>query len=183
MTLIKHGRIVPDPWAQVADDAPLPADGTPALVSLARWQKDRENLLRHNGALGIRLGADQSPALIADDLDRFDLVALAFPKFTDGRAYSYARLLRRRWRFAGEVRAVGNVLRDQLLFMVRCGFDAFETAKDEGPEGFAKALNEIGVFYQPAADDRTPAWQQRGIPARQADALAEARACAGMWAY
>ena len=184
MTLIKHGRIVPDPWVRVDDEAPLPANGGPALIALARWQAERERLMRHNGPLGIVLKSDQSPASIAGDLDRFDLVALEFPKFTDGRAFSYARLLRRRWRFAGEVRAVGQVLRDQILFMVRCGFDAFEMAKEADSEAFARALAEFDVWYQPAADDRTPAARLRAKrPPHESVPAAEAQACAGMWAY
>src|SRR3546814_2142105 len=87
---------------------------------------DLERLRGHNGRLGLRLKSDQSPAGIAEDLGHFQLVALEFPRFGDGRAYSYARLLRERYGFKGELRAVGNVLRDQFLFMLRCGFDALD---------------------------------------------------------
>lgn len=186
MALIKHGRIVPDPWIAVTDDEPLPGDGRAAIVSLARWQAERDTLLRHNGALGIRLAPDQPPALIADDLHRFDLVVLHFPKFTDGRSYSGARLLRQRWRFTGEIRATGQVLRDQLAFMQRCGFDALEIADDDAAESWRRASSEIGVWYQPAADDRVPAWELREAKrteAQPASADAEASACAGAWAY
>ena len=186
MALIKHGRIVPDPWLAVADEKPLPGDGRPAIVSLARWQAGRETLLRHNGALGIRLAPDQSPALVADDLHRFDLVMLHFPRFTDGRSYSAARLLRQRWRFAGEIRATGQVLRDQLAFMQRCGFDAFEIADGVAVESLRHAANEIGIWYQPAADDRMPAWrlrQARRTDAQPASADAKVSGYAGAWAY
>ena len=186
MALIKHGRIVPDPWVAVADGDPLPGDGRAAIMSLARWQAEREALLRHNGALGIRLAPDQPPALIADDLHRVDLVVLHFPKFTDGRSYSSARLLRQRYRFAGEIRATGHVLRDQLLFMQRCGFDTFEIADDDAAETWRRALSEIGVWYQPAADDHMPAWRQREArrtEAQPASTDAEASGYAGAWAY
>ena len=143
----------------MADDSDLP-DG-PVIVTLSRWQNRETALAGHNGPLGILLHSDEPPALIADDLERFDVVALDFPAFTDGRAYSYARLLRERHGYTGEVRAVGNVLRDQLAFMVRCGFDAFEVDGDDGAGAFKQALAEISVAYQPATDVRRPAMALR----------------------
>jgi uncharacterized protein (DUF934 family) len=184
MALIRQGRIVPDPWIAVADGDALPDDGRPAIVPLSRFQAERAALMRRAGALGIRLAPDQPPALIADDLRRFDLVALDFPKFTDGRAYSQARLLRSRWNFAGEIRATGQVLRDQLAFMRRCGFDAFEIADKDAPAAWRRATGEIGVCYQSAADERVPASRLR--EARIADPTAtgiEASGYAGAWAY
>ena len=160
MPLIRDGALVDDAWVTVDDGTALPMDG-PAIVSLARWQAHRDELLGRNAPLGIRLKSDQSPALIADDLDRFAVVALELPVFKDGRAYSYARLLRERYGYRGEVRAVGEVLRDQFLFMRRCGFDAFEV-KDENAAGqWREAVSEISVVYQPAADNHTPVWALR----------------------
>ena len=127
MPLIKDDRLIDDPWTAAPDEGPLPVEER-IIVSLERWQTARAELLARNGRLGIRLKSDQPPALIADDLASFDLVALEFPGFKDGRSYSYARLLRERYGFTGELRAVGQVLRDQLLFMNRCGFDSFEVA-------------------------------------------------------
>ncbi len=155
MPLIKDGGLADDPWVTLADDAESPPEG-PVIVTLARWRADRDRLAGRNQPLGVRLKSDQSPASIADDLDRFAVIALEFPKFTDGRAYSYARLLRERYGYEGEVRAVGNVLRDQFLFMHRCGFDAFEVADDKMADAWLEAISEFDVFYQPAADDRTP---------------------------
>ena len=156
MPLIKDNELVPDPWVTLGDDEALP-EGTPAIVSFERWQNEREALLQRNAPLGIRLRSDQPPKLVLDDLDRFAVVALEFPRFGDGRAYSYARLLRERYGYRGELRAVGNVLRDQALFMLRCGFDAFELAEDSALEGWRESLAEISVFYQPTADGRSPA--------------------------
>ena len=156
MPLIKDNELVPDPWVTLGDDAALP-EGAPAIVSLERWQNERETLIKRNAPLGIRLRSDQPPGPIAEDLDRFQVIALEFPKFGDGRAYSYARLLRERYGFRGELRAVGNVLRDQALFMLRCGFDAFEVAEDSTLEGWRESFAEISVFYQPTADGRSPA--------------------------
>jgi uncharacterized protein (DUF934 family) len=89
------------------------------------------------------------------------VVALAFPKFGDGRAYSYARLLRERFNFKGEVRAVGDVLREQAGFMLRCGFDAFEPADGSTPDQWERATRRFRHVYQRAADDREPAFVER----------------------
>ena len=156
MALIKDGQVAHDPWTPVTDEAPLP-EADAVLLSLERWQAERTALSGSNRPLGIGLRSDQPPALLEGDIERFALVALEFPKFTDGRAYSYARLLRERYGFTGELRAVGNVLRDQLQFMQRCGFDAFEVASDGDPEAWAEALTEITVVYQPAYDANRPA--------------------------
>ncbi len=156
MPLIKDDEFIDDPWVAVADEEALP-EGAPAIVSLARWQADRETLAGRNAPLGIRLRADQPPAQIAMDLDRFQVIALEFPVFGDGRAYSYARLLRERFGYRGELRAVGNVLRDQALFMRRCGFDTFEVAEGTGVDGWREAMGEISVFYQPTEDGRPAA--------------------------
>ena len=150
MALIKDGVLARDPWTQLDDAADLGEAERP-IISLERWLADGDKLARYNGPLGIRLKADQSPALIADDLARFDLVALEFPKFADGRAFTYARLLRERHGYTGELRATGDVLRDQYQFMLRCGFDAFEVADSASIEGWRQSAAEITVWYQPAA--------------------------------
>jgi phosphoadenosine phosphosulfate reductase len=152
MPLIKNGAILPDPWRNLSDDEPL-ADA-PVIVSLERWQAERESLGARPAPLGIRLKSHQSPRLIADDLARFRLVAIEFPKFADGRGFSHARLLRDRFGFTGEVRAVGQVLRDQFRFLDRCGFDAIEIASESEALAFPGAITEIGVNYQPASDRR-----------------------------
>lgn len=163
MPLVKDDALVAeDAWVTIPDDAPIPGDG-PIIVSLARWQAEGEALRTRNAPIGIRLASDQSPALVADDLGRFALVALEFPVFSDGRAFSHARTLRERYGFQGEVRAVGDVHRDQLAFMARCGFDAFELAGDSASalEDWRAAQAEIGVRYQPTADNRPTALSLR----------------------
>jgi uncharacterized protein (DUF934 family) len=159
MPLIKDGLLIADNWQSIADEDEL-VEG-PVIVSLERWQKDREELLARNTALGLRLKSDQPPALVPDDLARFAVIALEFPKFNDGRAYSYARLLRERYGFKGEVRAVGNVLRDQFLLMLRCGFDAFEVADKATADAWEDAVSRISVTYQPGSDARRPAMALR----------------------
>lgn len=161
MTLIRHGRRADDdPWIVVGDDDDLPEG--PVVVSLGRWRAERDQIARRNSPLGVRLRSDEAPEDIAGDLDRLDLVMLEFPAFTDGRPYSSARLLRERFGFDGEIRAVGNVLRDQFLFMLRCGFDAIDAAKEADAEAWHEAVNEIGVFYQPTGDGRAHAAALRG---------------------
>ena len=155
MPLIKSGRLVEDPWANLDDDAPLPGHG-PVIVGVARWQAERQRLRRRGPPVGVRMRSDQPPSLIADDFDRLHLIALEFPAFADGRAYSSARLLRERHGYAHELRAVGNVLRDQFMFLHRCGVDAFEVADQAAVDGWIEAMSEIGVWYQPTGDGRAP---------------------------
>lgn len=160
MALLKQGRLARDDWRSLGDEEPLPAEQA-VFVSLERWQAERERLLGRNAPLGLRLRSHQSPDAVARDLERFAAVALEFPRFQDGRAYSHARRLRERHGYRGELRAVGQVLRDQLLFMQRCGFDAFEIAAEEPVEAWLAAMAEFSVFYQPAADGSLPAWRRR----------------------
>ena len=130
MAILKHGALQPNDWLTVADDEALP-EGKPVVVTLDRFLKERDTLVGRNAPLGLTFKSDQSPVAVADDLTRFPLIVLEFPKFNDGRAFSQARQLRERYGYCGELRASGQVLRDQLLFMARCGFDAFEIAKGE----------------------------------------------------
>jgi uncharacterized protein (DUF934 family) len=131
-------------------------------VSLAQWQSQRDALLKRGTPLGLRLHSDQSPEAIADDVQQFALIALEFPKFRDGRAYSYARLLRERYGFKGELRAVGDVLMEQVFFMVRTGFDAFDLQQSPDPvAAFQTALHDFSVWYQPTGDGRPTAMQLR----------------------
>jgi uncharacterized protein (DUF934 family) len=160
MPLIKGGRFIDDPWRALADDEPVP-EGNHFIVSHARWLKERETLAALPVALGLRLPNNVQPASLGTEFDRFDLIVLTFPRFTDGRAYSQARLLRSRFGFRGEIRATGDVLRDQLLFMKRCGIDAFEVDERAVAEGWLKSFRDFDVFYQPAEDGAVPLLQRR----------------------
>jgi len=152
MPLLKNGAVIDDKWRRLADEDPLP--GTDAvIVTLARWRADRA-LAGRLGPLGLALKNSEPVQALAEELHYFELVVLEFPKFTDGRAYSQARLLRERHGFRGELRATGQVLLDQLLFMQRCGFDAFEIAKGQPVEAWRKATASFSVFYQPTGDGR-----------------------------
>ena len=149
MRIIKGREIVDDRWRHLDDDDDLPPEGD-IIVSLARWQTERDQLLAHDGGLGLRLAADQSADAIAGDLGHFATVALDFPVFRDGRAYTQARYLRQKHGYRGELRAVGDVLRDQLLFMHRCGFDAMELRPGRDIEDALEAFTELPLTYQRA---------------------------------
>jgi len=148
-----------DRFTNVADDEPTPLGDV--VVSMARFQAEGEALLADGRDLGVRIEAGESVDVLAYDLGRLAVVALAIPKFRDGRAYSSARLLRERYGYRGEVRAVGDVLREQALFMTRCGFDAFEPADGSTPEAWAQAAGAFRHVYQRAADGREPIFVER----------------------
>lgn len=160
MPLIKDGAVVDDLWLTVADGEPLP-DGVPVIVSASRWQAERDALSQRQGSLGVRLRADEPAATLGADARHLELIAIEFPSFRDGRGYSTARLLRERYAFRGELRAVGDVQRDQLLFLHRCGFDAFAIESVDAVQHWTAALSEFSVVYQVAADRRVPATRLR----------------------
>ena len=160
MSLIKDGDIAENICRFVGDDEAIQGAG-PVVISLDRWKQADNGLAGYNDKLGIRLASDQSPDLISADLDRFDLIELDFPALGDGRALSYARLLRERYNYEGEIRAVGDIIKDHLFFMQRCGINSFELPDARDAEDALKALKSFGVAYQPAADDLSPAYRQR----------------------
>jgi uncharacterized protein (DUF934 family) len=156
MQLIKGGRIVADGFVRVADDAPVP-DRVAVIVSAARFLAEAETLARRTAPTGVVWPNDRRVAELDPYLPSLALVALVFPTFRDGRAFSQARLIRERYGFRGELRATGQVLRDQFLFMLRAGFDAFEVTKEADAAAFAQAARRYSVFYQPTGDGRATA--------------------------
>jgi uncharacterized protein (DUF934 family) len=160
MTLIKNGEVVENTWRNLEDGDQVSGEEA-IIVTLGRWQNEKDTFAGRNGALGIRLESHQKPEAIADDVDRFDVIALDFSALPDGRAFSYARILRERYGYKGELRAVGKVIQDQLYFMHRCGFDAFELLEGEDIDKSIAALSSFTVAYQPAADDIQPAYKAR----------------------
>ena len=151
MPLIKDGKFVEDPFFFVPDGKAFP-DEKGVIVTLARFQGEKENLFAHRALVGVRLASNENPTVLKSDLKRLAAVALEFPKFRDGRAFSWARLLRTRLGYRGEIRGVGDFLPDQLAFMARVGFDAFEVRQDFTLAAFHHAMREISAPYQPAAD-------------------------------
>ena len=160
MALVRNGELVTSSFVDASGAETIPPAG-PVIVSLDQWKAHRDDLLARGTPLGIRLRSDQPPELIAPDLERFTAIALEFPKFRDGRAYSYARLLRERYGFKGELRAVGEVLLEQLFFMLRTGFDTFDIQSADPLKDWRTALADFSVWYQPAADGRPTAIQLR----------------------
>jgi uncharacterized protein (DUF934 family) len=152
--------LVEDPFTNVGDEQSIPPGDV--IISLSRFQAEGEALLGEGRAVGVRLESDEEVEALAYDLPELAVVALAFPKFGDGRAYSYARLLRERFNFRGEVRAVGDVLREQAGYMVRCGFDAFEPADGSSLEDWQRASQRFRHLYQRSFDGRPPAFVERG---------------------
>ena len=164
--LIKNDRIIDDNWQilrlaenQTPDSQSLPE--TPSLLPLAVWLARKEQILSSGIPAGVWLESNEGPELLADDLDRLPVIGINFPKFTDGRGYSTARLLRERYRYQGEIRAIGDVLQDQLFFMKRCGIDAFAVREDKDIEAALSALRGFSETYQAAVDQPVPLFRRR----------------------
>jgi uncharacterized protein (DUF934 family) len=160
--LIKDRAIVEDRWTLLREAASL-ADvpsGTPVVVPLELWRAERDALLAR-GETGIWLKPDDDPETLAADVAALPLIAIDFPKFTDGRGYSIALTLRRKHGFKGELRAIGDVLRDQLYYMHRCGFDAFALRSDRNLEDALKAFVDFSDGYQTSVAQRVPLFRRR----------------------
>lgn len=164
-TLIRNRAIAADSWRlpePVADGAPasIPATGD-VLVSLAVWKASRADLLRRTGRTGVILESADDPAALAADVASLPLIAVRFPKFADGRGYSTGRLLRERYKFSGELRAIGDVLRDHLSLMERCGFDSFLLRDDQDPAVALAAFGDFSETYQASAEQPVPLFRRR----------------------
>ncbi|GAB4298375.1 MAG: DUF934 domain-containing protein [Methylophaga sp.] len=159
MQIIKDREIVEDNWIHLDDEAELIAGNI--TVSLARWQEQHEILKHHEGSLGLRLSGDDPLEEIVPDLRYFSLIVLLFPVFTDGRCYSYARLLRERYDFKGEIRAQGDVLQDQLFYMSQCGINSFELANPNRLTSALSAFDEFTESYQATVLRPEPLYRRR----------------------
>jgi len=156
--LIKGRSVGDDRWTLVRDpDAPLPSG--PVIVPLVTWQARREALAAR-GDVGVWLAPADDPAALADDVGGLPVIAVDFPQFTDGRGYSTGRLLRERYKFAGELRAIGDILRDQLAYLVQCGFDAFALREGKDAQAAVAGFADFADGYQLTAR-RTPWFRRR----------------------
>ena len=160
MPLVRDGKIADDALVHVADGAELPNDGA-ILISAERFLENPETLSRRAGKTGVIWPNNRDVDDLVPYLERLAVIALVFPTFRDGRAYSQARLLRERHNYRGELRATGQVLRDQFMFMLRAGFDAFDVKKQSDAEAFANTVKRYSVFYQPTGDGRLTALHRR----------------------
>lgn len=159
--VIIDGAIVDNQWQRLEADAlenGVPAQGK-IIVPLAYWQENRDALIAR-GDVAVWLAPGEEPKDLEDDLASLPLVAIHFPAFKDGRGYSYARELRTRYNFEGEVRATGDVLRDQLFYMTRCGFNAFEVREDRSIEEALQGLKDFSVTYQADVNEPRPIYRR-----------------------
>lgn len=163
MRVIKDNHVVEDSWQrlELADDkTPLPPGDI--IVPFTYWQEHRSELLqRTDGRVALCLHGGDPLEEVIGDLTHFQLIALDFPAFRDGRNYSHARLLRERYGYRGELRAVGDVLRDQLFYLRRCGIDSFQVRADKDIEDAIKGLSDFSITYQGAADGAVPVYKNR----------------------
>ena len=164
--IIKNGQVIDDAWLvlklseeQAPESIALP--DAPTLLPLAVWLARKEEILAHQQPIGIWLESSEGPEAIADDLKHFTIIGVNFPKFADGRGYSTARLLRERFAYNGEIRALGDVLRDQLFLLRRCGFDAFAVREDKDIEAALAGLTAFSESYQTAVDQPQPLFRRR----------------------
>jgi len=162
LQVIKDKQIVEDSWQrliEVDDDQVLPEGDL--IIPFKYWQAHQQELQERTGKLAICLDGDDVTEEVAKSLAQFELIALNFPAFTDGRSYSHARLLRDRYGYKGELRAVGDVMRDQLFFMQRCGMDSYQLREDKDIEDALNAFDDFSIKYQTAADGAEPIYKLR----------------------
>jgi uncharacterized protein (DUF934 family) len=173
-TIIKNRQLREDSWQllEAAADGRMPAipPESDVIVPLALWTGERAALLARQGRVGVWLHGSEDPDLIAADLAHLPLVAIHFQKQVDGRGYSTARLLRERHGYRGELRAIGDVQRDQLLLLARCGFDAFALKQGADLQGALSAFSEFSETYQASVDSPVPLFRRRAITAESVDA-------------
>lgn len=166
-TIIRHKKLVSDSWQLLKPAAdgsapPVPESGD-IIVPLALWLAQRDKLLLRPGRIGVWLGGDDEPALLAADLKHFGVVAVNFTQFTDGRGYSLGRLLRERYGWHGELRAIGDVLHDQLFYLAGCGFDAFDLRADQDLQAAHSAFDDFSEGYQSSVGRPFPLFRRRHL--------------------
>ena len=159
--LLKDGTTASDDWQvieQSHEDIALLPTGK-IIVPVATWTA-HNTALQQRGDTGVWLNSDEAPELIANDIASLSIIAINFPVFADGRGYSYARLIREKYNFVGELRAIGDVLRDQVYFYKRCGFNSFAIRADHSAEQAASSLSDFSHSYQAAFEPNTPLFKQ-----------------------
>jgi len=160
--VIKDNQVIEDDWVLL--DEPAASDlnsGNNIIVPFSWWLENRDVLLQHEAQLGVSLDGAVLIEDVARDLDHFRIIALKFPAFADGRCYTHARLLRDRYQYTGELRAVGDILRDQLFYLKRCGMNSFQVREDKDIKDAMKGLSDFSITYQTAADGATPVYKNR----------------------
>ncbi|KAA8714991.1 MULTISPECIES: DUF934 domain-containing protein [Pseudomonas syringae group] len=161
--IIKNNEVIDETWHLLPKETTFDSlsNCDDLIVPLALWREHSHALKARDGGLGVWLDSDEEAEEIGADVDQFQVIALNFPAFTDGRSFSNARLLRERYGYKGELRAIGDVLRDQLFYMRRCGFDAFAVRADKDPYEALEGLKDFSVTYQAATDEPLPLFRRR----------------------
>ena len=158
--LIKDSQIIEDSSLVIASGFEGQLSDKAAIVPLTYWLENKE-LLKNRTDIGVWIDSHEAPEDLIEDLPGLPIIAINFPKFADGRGYSYARLLRERFNYQGEIRAIGDVLKDQLFYMKRCGFNAFSIRDDRDIHSALESLNDFTISYQAGCDNPQPLFQQR----------------------
>lgn len=160
--IIKNKTLSTDTYVEwLGGELPMPEAHQDVVVSLETLLANQQALLNRDGKLAIKVPGETEPEAFAGFLPHLAMVAIVFPKFSDGRGYSLARLLRDRYKYKGEVRAVGDVLRDQLFFMHRVGFDAFDIREDRCATDALQAFADFTVTYQGDVHEARPIYHRR----------------------
>ena len=159
--LLKDGRVIDDDWITASDDLDsLPVSGK-FLLSYSQWQQFADQLVQENENVGIWLQGDTDIEAIIEPLLNLPVIAIKFAKFVDGRGFSLARLLRERFQYVGELRAIGDIMRDQLYLLKHCGFNAFQLDANADPEQAAQSLLDFSNSYQASTEQSIPLFRRR----------------------
>lgn len=158
--LLKDALIIDDQWIRVEADTETFPTGD-ILVHYTTWQKYQDELSHHQGAVGVWFDGNEEIEAFAETIVNLPLIAINFPKFVDGRGFSAARLLRERYGFVGELRAVGQIIRDQLFLLQRCGFNAFQFDDNIDLDQAVESLTDFSDSYQVAVDQSQPLFKRR----------------------
>tara|TARA_B100001540_G_scaffold317729_1_gene352419 strand:+ start:720 stop:1202 length:483 start_codon:yes stop_codon:yes gene_type:complete len=160
MQIIKDKAIVDDNWQYITDEEALPASGD-IIISATRWAAEQENLAAYNGAVGVQLEPGDDAMVLKGTIESLPLIAINFPVFSDGRGFTQAKILRDRLGYKGELRARGDVARDQMFYMMRVGFNAYEVKAGRSLQDALQAFDDFTVKYQVSADEKQPLYRRR----------------------
>lgn len=158
--VLKDNRLIDDSWTVLAEDSESLPSGD-ILLSYSQWQTFSDQLDSHDGSVGVIIEGNADIEDIIEPLLKLPLIAINFPKFADGRAFSSARLIRERYEYSGEIRAVGGFMRDQLYYLSRCGFNAFKFDDSVDLTESAKSLQDFSEAYQVSVDQESPLFRRR----------------------
>ena len=158
--VLKDNRLIDDSWTLLTEDSESLPSGD-ILLSYSQWQTFSDQLDSHDGSVGVIIEGNADIEDIIEPLLKLPLIAINFPKFADGRAFSSARLIRERYEYTGEIRAVGGFIRDQLYYLSRCGFNAFKFDDFVDLTESAKSLQDFSEAYQVSVDQESPLFRRR----------------------